>query len=206
MASANLSKRAFELADIAKHIASIWHDYEGPMENVFRILSYLIPFVPGLGWGIFVLESIATFFGYGMSDLGAAIDRAAGFKPGQPVREKTFLDSATSVLEGFFTRTAESNTDMVKLASLAAVMKLVGGIPRALGLVWQAVKFILLAFGLSNLGEIYTSATGQKKKPGEIYLSNEEVKDKADKLLTTEQVGKLVDVVQDPAALTRLFI
>lgn len=232
-----LSKRAWELEDLWDQISSIWHPYEGPMQNLFRIASYIIPFVPGLGWSIFILEKIGAFFGYGLADLGAAIDRFAGWAPSTrlSITENEFVsrvagqfnprssDDITSLMtaDSFVGNFLSENQDKVlkvlqhaaskeedeelqKFAWLGGLFKLIRLFPQALRGLWAGVKFLLLAFGFSKVGDIYASVSGTTKAPGALMLEETEdtSKDEDDEISSVNLEG----LITDPTKLIRPLI
>jgi len=204
-----ISKRAWELSDLGETIMSIWRSNEGFCENFFRILSYLIPFVPGLGWSVFVLEKIATFFGYGLADLGGAIDRALGWGPNPSlhIQEEDLSEGVGGFLKDLLKPSAAATEEeLVKLAWFGGLLKLIGAIPKILPILWKAVKFLLLALGLTKIGDIYTQATGTTKAPGQLYLEDLEKKDKEkEEGLTEESMQGLMSLVTDPSQLVQPF-
>lgn len=207
-----MSKRAFEIEDLVEQIKSIWHVYEGPMENVFRVLSYLIPFVPGLGWGVAILEKVASLFGYGMGDFGAAIDRFVGLKPESDIEERD-LDDVSGFISNMLKAKAQNDEEIIKkTAWFGGVIKLITSVPKAMRLVWLAVKFLLYAFGVSKIGEIYTIVSGSKKSPGQRYLENQSKEPdtpsdsgEGSGLMSVEQAKNLMELAKDPTQLTKLF-
>lgn len=206
-----ISKRAWELTDLKDAIASIWRSNEGFCENFFRILSYLVPFVPGLGWGVFVLEKIASLFGYGMSDLGGAIDRAMGWAPSTnlSITENDLSDGVGGFLKDLMKpNAASSEEEIVKIAFLGGLFKLIGAIPKLIPILWKAVKFLLLAFGLTKVGDVYSTLSGTTVAPGQVLLEQttdkKEDKEK-DVGLTQENLEGLMGLVTNPSALMQPF-
>jgi hypothetical protein len=201
-----ISKRAWELSDLWEQISSIWHTNEGFCENLFRILSYLIPFVPGLGWGIFILEKIAAFFDMGLASLGAAIDRFLGWAPSETlnISQESFYDGIKDFFGNILKpKAAASEEEMVKLAWLGGLLAMVRAIPRVLTLLWTAVKFLLLAFGFSKVGEIYSAVTGTTEPPGAAMLRERTEEEKETSGLSEEQAQSLMGLVTDPSKLVQ---
>lgn len=195
-----LSKRAFEIEDLWQQISSVWHTNEGFCENLFRISSYLLPFVPGLGWSVFILEKIAAFFGFGLADLGAAIDRFAGWEPSNNLN--IGQSEFSSVLVDFITTQSKSvnaskNLEQItKTAWFGGLIKLIQLLPRAIVPLTNAVKFMLLTFGFSKVGEIYSAVSGTTKAPGALMLENS--KPQKTELLSEENISAFKDLISNP--------
>jgi hypothetical protein len=141
----------------------------------------------------------------GLAALGAAIDRFLGWAPSETlnINQESFYDG----IKGFFgnilkPKAAASEEEMVKLAWLGGLLAMVKAIPRVLTLLWTAVKFLLLAFGFSKVGEIYSAVTGTTKPPGAAMLrglTDEEEKETSG--LSEEQAKNLMGLVTDPSKL-----
>jgi hypothetical protein len=204
-----ISKRAWELSDLGETIKSVWRQNEGFCENFFRIITYLIPFVPGLGWGVFILEKIATFFGYGLSDLGKAIDNAMGWAPNTnlQIQENDLLEGIGGFLKNLLKPSVgATENDIIKLAWFGGLLKLIGAIPKLIQILWKAVKFLLLAVGLTKIGDIYAQTSGTTKLPGQLYLedtNNHEIPESKD--FTDENLEGLMSFVADPSQLMQPF-
>jgi len=169
-----ISKRALELSQVTNKIKEIWRVNEGPFANIFRILSYAIPFIPGLGWTVFALEKLAAFFGWGMGNLGGALDREFGLQPGSEIPS---IDQLTGGLDRMFgvVTAANGNEEIIKKAGIiSSVLKMVGGTKLIARFLWSVVKWLVLAFGVTKLGDIYTAATGTTKMPGEFLMGDNE--------------------------------
>lgn len=198
-----ISKRALEMKDIADKFKTLWRAREGTFENIFRLLSYLIPFVPGLGWGVFILERVATAFGWGMADFGGAIDKELGTISN--VTYADFSEAVTNVIEKK-KEAAFTEEDIIKVAWIGGLMKLIMGIPRAAQLVWKAIKALLFMFGVTHVGDLVAKMTDSTEPIGTALL--EQVKQKEDDsgLLDVEQLSGLTELIKDPTKLIRPFI
>lgn len=208
-----LSKRASQLEGLWGQIASIWRPTEGFFQNFFRILSYLIPWVPGLGWGVSVLETIGSFFGYGLANLGALIDRVLGWGPSPQlsITEEAFSKNLSGTLSMLLAqkKSASNEEEMIKLSSFEGFTKIAGFLPKLIKLLWNAIKFVMLAYGFTKIGDIYSAVTGTSKMPGEIALEQvsdkkEEKKDKDKKDISIDPKA-LMGLVSDPKQLIQPF-
>lgn len=149
-----ISKRAFIADTVKKMVTSSWREDQGPAENILRLISYA-PSVFGLGgMAITALDKWLSEYGYGLEDLGRYIDQT-------PMgSELMSITASTSISEEeFFKKTSIAKDTIVKEAfiwrALLSLIKRKG----ILGFIWsaitKAVKYILFAWGLTNLGELY---------------------------------------------------
>ena len=154
-------KQADVPEDVKKAIAFVWRTNEGFFENLFRVATYVIPFIPGLGWMVYVLDKFASMgFGMGFEDLGKWIDQQLGLSPGSEITEEHFMG-----LEPHFTKTLTPTTSMnhqgqfVKVAFLWGLLKSIGGVKPVLSKSWTIVKavvgWLLLTFGASSMNQLY---------------------------------------------------
>jgi hypothetical protein len=174
----------------------MWRQNEGPFENILRLITYLIPFVPGLGWTAFILEKAASIaLDMGLEDIGRYIDQALGLGPGSevnPADETKVIDLITQMVKE--KQASNTNDEMKKQAFL--VWGLLRAIPGAVRILFTVFKAILLAVGASSVGEIY-----QQAKP-----VVEKTMEQAEKLtLPSSGVGELLDIEKDPSALLSMF-
>jgi len=199
-----ISKRALEISDITDKIREIWRDREGPFENIFRIMSYLIPFVPGLGWTVFALETGASYLGWGMGDFGGALDKAMGLEPGTHLSITGPSDIEIGLKNVFRQLASSANEDEIKKVAFAgAFFKLIGAVPKLARFIFEAIKFLLLAFGLTKLGDMYSI-----KDTVTNIVDETQKKDNggASGLLSEEQAGGLIELIKDPTKLIKPFI
>lgn len=187
-----LSKRADSKEYLKKQIESLWRVNEGPLENIFRMSSYLIPFVPGFGWAIFALEKIASLVGYGLSDLGKQLDIEMHNSPGPNATLDE--DDLALALEGVITK-----NDRVKTAGfnkeagpLLLLLKMIGGPKKLAALLFKAVQFLVLLWGGTKIGDLYNSTFKNPFSDTATSLLNLSNKEKGD-------IGKM-----DPTALLNL--
>ena len=147
-----LSKRAVNMAAFKDEIVRLWNPSEGPFENIFGLLSYAIPFVPGLGWGIFALEKIASLFGLGLDDLGKWIDGQCNIPSGAGVNE--MVSCLGKVLQSVLDqKKAELDNDQIEKVAFwgFAVSRM---LPVALKWIARAIGAILLAVAANNIGDV----------------------------------------------------
>lgn len=147
-----ISKRAVDMSTFKDEIVRLWSPTKGPFQNVFGLLSYAIPFVPGLGWGIFALEKIASLFGLGLDDLGKWIDEQCNIPPGAGANE--MASCLGKVLQGIMDqKKADLSTDQIEKVAFwgFAVSRM---LPVALKWVARAIGAILLAVGANNIGDV----------------------------------------------------
>jgi len=215
-----ISKRAFGLDDVVKQIKSIWRPHEGFCENLFRILSYLIPFVPGLGTAAFILEKIAAFFGYGLSKLGKIIDDAMGWQASESLKieENKFLQGVGNVIRNLVQSSeAKSEDELVKIAWFGGIVKLIKFLPKILSVLWKAVAFLLMAFGFTKVGDIWQQSVQTTKAPGELYLEKDKPEEKVEVVknkehdknknynMSDEGIKGLMNLVTNPEQLVAPF-
>ena len=152
-----ISKRAGALEYLKNAAISLWKIDRGPFENILGLASYVIPFVPGGGWGLFILEKILSLYGYGADDLGREIDQFLGLKPGSEI-----MPQHEKRLEQFFNqklKTAMLSDDEEIRKQAGIISGLVGiarVIPKLAKFLMTAVKVFLLAFSVSKMKDLYT--------------------------------------------------
>lgn len=163
-----ISKRAVDKERIKNEILGIWRTNEGPFQNIFRLFSYAIPFVPGLGWGVFLLEKLAGALGLGLSDLGEYLDRGLGLSAGSDFDLSDALGRIANWLKGLFSKMPalahHEDEQLRKLAFLGGLLQLIGGgarlVPKLISLIGSVVGWLLLAVGANNINNIYKMAEG----------------------------------------------
>lgn len=199
-----------ELQQVTDKIRQLWRNREGPFENIFRLLSYMVPFVPGLGWGVFALEKVASMFGWGMGDLGGALDKAMNLDPGTHLGMPDNEDIERGVTTMFEQqqKAASSNEELQKVASIGGLFRLIGGAGKISRILFSVLKWLLLAFGITKLGDMYAGATGQTGTPekgilDEITEDEEKEKPKGP-AYTSEDVSGLMDIM-NPEGLANMF-
>lgn len=144
---------------IKQNIISVWRTNEGFFENLFRIGTYIMPFIPGLGWLWFIIDKILSVgFQAGLEDAGAKLDKVLGLAPGSDISESAFMGLESKIEElNKNSRTMYQNGQIVKQAFLFGLLKTVG-IKRILKISWDiintSIKFLLLLFGVSALPEL----------------------------------------------------
>lgn len=146
-----ISKRANDLDKVKEVVVSLWDQGAGPLENILGLASYFIPFVPGLGWVVFAAEKIASYFGYGLNDLGRYLDQELGLGPGSDlnVGQKAKIQQ---VLQ-YKVKAAKYNGAITKQAFFGAL--LAKGVPAIVKGIFMIVKVILLALAIEKVSDIY---------------------------------------------------
>ena len=163
-----ISKRAGAMETVGDQILSIWRVNEGPFQNFFRLFSYATPFVPGLGWVVFVLEKIAGAFGYGLSDLGKYIDSTLTLGANQKFDLGDVMNRLSIWLSEVFgdepQAIASLNDDdqIVKIALFGGLIKMIGGakvvVPKIIKVLMAFVSWLLIAVGANHVDQIYEMA------------------------------------------------
>lgn len=139
-------------------VSKAWHQNEGPLENIFRIITYAMPFVPGLGWMTFALDKLASLaLGLGFEDLGAWFDKKLNLTSGSELNESKFLNLA-SEFENNKSSTIYTEDGIIKVAFLGSILKSLGIgniIIKAFGIIKSTIGFLLVTFAASNMDELY---------------------------------------------------
>lgn len=192
-----ISKRAANVEPLKKLVLSMWRQNEGPFENILRLITYLIPFVPGLGWTAFILEKVASIvLNMGLEDIGRYIDKALGLHPGSEIssaHEAKVVDLITQMVKS---KQAQPHNELKKEAFL--IWSLLRAIPGAIRVLFTVFKVILLAVGATSIGDLYQQAGSGA---GEIL----DTEKKDEPTLPSEGLTKLLDISTDPSALLRMF-
>lgn len=153
-------------------VKSIWRDDQGPGENIGRLISY-IP--SAFGWGgmaLTAIDKILSEYGYGLEDYGRYLDESGLIDVmlgAQVFAEVDYeMHKVSSISDG-----------LVKKAFLwSKITKYMArrGLLKALWAAFKkAAKYIIMAFGLTHLGELT-----EKLKPGA-----------SDEPLAIEEVSKM---------------
>lgn len=182
----------------------MFRENEGPFENLFRLLSYASA---AFGIWAFIIAQGADLLGWGLADLGELIDRTFRLSPGPnlEIPKQHQLESVlTSVLN---MKTSEaSEEEMVKIAYISGLLRMVGGIPRLASAIIKFVKYVLLMLGLTKLGDMYTEFGG-KKNPGagmvEGLVGEETEEEKEDTTYSEDQARGLMQLMT-PSGITKL--
>lgn len=182
MSKKHISRRADAVDNVKQQIENLWDDNNGPLENIFGLSSYMVPFVPGLGWAIFLLDQIGNvIFGFGLKSLGKWADQQLGLSPGSNLEFAHLValgDMLTQKIKDLADqeKTSAHNSEINKFASLSGMLRLVGGIPRITKLLWFAIKSLLLALGVQRVKDIY-SGKATSLIPSSSETQSEEEKD-----------------------------
>ena len=156
-------------SDMLKAVSVVWRDNEGPFENLFRLISYSPVLFAGFG-GLLVtlIDKFASWFGYGLEDFGAYIDKKLGKGPKSDVSAQdvpALNNLFTGLLEA---KAASQNGQMVKVAGLGSIFKLFGGTGKLvnliISLVLRAFAFVAMALGAASTGDIYNKVKGAVKE------------------------------------------
>lgn len=156
-----ISKRASSTDDLKAIVFSLWKDDRGPFENILGLASYTMPFITGLGWAVFIIEKVASLFGYGASDFGKWIDKELNLGPGSDIGP----EHERRLQEVLIRKTSSMNDQFVKNAiyGSGSILKLIGGVPRIIKAIFTIIKMLLLALGFEKIRDIYTE--NKKKLP-----------------------------------------
>jgi len=146
-----LSKRASMLDSLKEEIVKLWKP-GSPLASIFSLLSYAIPFIPGLGWGAFAIEKIASFLGLGLEDLGAMLDSKCHLNSSSGVEDiiSCVGKSLTSLVQD--KKASMSSDEIIKQAFWGALLTRL--IPIALRVLGKVIATLFLAVGARNLGDM----------------------------------------------------
>lgn len=155
-----ISKKArSETLNALKDVAlSLWDNQVGPLENLFGLFAHLVPFLPGLGWAVWLVERVATAFGYGMNDLGRWLDGELGFGPRSDVTVDTFDRGVGSGIRKLFLKEAGNikGDSFQKNASASLLLRgLLSKLPFVTKWLWRGVRMILTAAGVEKVKDMY---------------------------------------------------
>lgn len=156
-----------QMGDMIKN--TLWRNSEGFFENVLRLFSYAIPFVPGLNFSIYIIEAIADSFGYGLSSLGKYLDKLFPVDPGTTAEElEAMAPQMSQKLMGELKTASQSWDDdqIRKVAFLGGMFKLIKYVPKVIGYLIKAAKWFMLAAGVTTVGNLYSAVTGEGKGDG----------------------------------------
>jgi hypothetical protein len=166
-----ISKRAVDLELAKKEILGIWRPNEGFFQNLFRLASYAIPFVPGLGWVVFVVEKIAGMFNKGLSDLGEYFDKGLGTGPGSKLDLSDILERLARWFKGLFSKMlspaiAKSDDEQLqKIAILGGLLQLIGGgirlVPKIISVLGSFIGWLMMAVGANNIDKMLKILEGK---------------------------------------------
>lgn len=167
----HISKRAADMEKLKQEILGIWRDNEGPFQNIFRLFSYAMPFIPGLGWVSFLIEGIASAFGYGLSDLGAFIDKELGLSPGVDFNTQEATQDVSNwfaqIVDGKMAGASLNDEQIVKVAFLGTLLKMIGGGARIAPIVFKVltslIGWLLMSVGANHISDIYKMAKERAK-------------------------------------------
>jgi hypothetical protein len=199
-----ISKQAAELDMLKQLILSLWNKSVGPCENIFGLLTNIIPFVPGVGWGPFMLEKVLSFLGFGLDDFGRLIDKELGLGPGSDFAAAQ-VDSLNDIIKKWIIGkiATKSDEELKKIAFFGGVWKLITLIPSITKMLFIIIKTITLALGVKSISEIYTLAPELIEKGVQLLLnpskSPEEISgnksDSGNLILDVEKVKNLVQLM-----------
>ncbi len=214
-----ISKRAGTLDVVGKHIEeALWDNSKGPWENVFRTFTYVMPWIPGLGWFAFFAEKIASLlFGFGVEEFGAWLDGETGKAPGDNIDEKDATVVGEMIQRALQTKSASSKDGFEKVAIFGGLMRLVGGIPRFVKFLVVVLKTLALAVGVKQITNIYKKSPiasivdpmlpkNKEKDSGQIENELSQPKNKEDAPNTMEEAFKMQEFLKNPSQLAKLFL
>lgn len=136
---------------LKQEVIKLW-DPSSPFASIFSLLSYAIPFVPGLGWGVFALEKIASFLGLGLKNLGEWIDRECNL--GSSSGASDMASCVGKLLTNLVKQKQASMSEDELRKQAFWGMALTRLIPVAVRLLGKAIGTIFLAVGANNIGEM----------------------------------------------------
>jgi hypothetical protein len=169
-----ISKRAAAMDDLKEVVFSLWKNDKGPFENILGLSSYLIPFLPGLGWAVFLIEKAASLFGYGLGDFGKWIDGELGLGPYSNIT----LQHQEELKQALMKKTSSMEEEgLVKnAAAWSALFKMIGGVPKLVKGMFIILKALLLALGVEKVIDIYKQKKLQMDVSGPVEMAKEVAK------------------------------
>lgn len=189
------------MKQITDFVSSMWRNREGPFENLLRLISYGVMVIPGVGWLGFALVQLASALGWGLGDIGGAVDKYLHLEPGPELRmpQQSNIESAFKEILQQKTASA-SDEEMIKLAFLGGLFRLTGLIPKIASGLISVMKYIILAAGMTQLGDLYPGNIGSSKDPG-VQAPEEDEEGSQDPEKYTQEGGMgLFKMLSDPAS------
>jgi len=157
--------------------STLWRTDEGPFENLFRLGTYLMPFVSGWGFVLMILDKLAsTLFKVSLEDFGKWLDSKLGLGPHSDVTQDVLnrgQNEVLNLLQKMEQTGSEELDHIVKVAFLGGLLRWLGfaanrgyrGYRNKSGLTWlvktifsvlgKAIGFLTLAFGANKVNDIY---------------------------------------------------
>jgi len=202
-----ISKRAIDTNKALDMIfRTVWPEHKGFWEKIFSLLSYAVPFIPGLGWAVFILEQAAHYlFDFGLADIGKALDKSGVMGTMYGLYEG---------LSGLIEKNAAYDGPVMieKRAFIGGLLKLTGSLPKVVKIIWGVVKWLMLAIGVSSIDELIRKgdelAKGLLQGNPLVQLLSPDIGEIA--LPDKEQGAGDLDIGQlkslmDPSQLTKMF-
>lgn len=155
-----MSKRAGPADAVKSIVSQMWRVDQGPAQNIMRLISYA-PSVFGFGGlAITGIDKWLSHYGYGLEDLGVFLDKTEL----RPLLDNLTADSKHSIDEIHRLGNTMDSDKIVKEAFLLKALWNIMAKKGLLKLTWQVisktVKYILLAFGFTKMGELYDKLSG----------------------------------------------
>ena len=148
----SISKRAGALEYLKDNL---WRDREGPLQNIFRLGSYILSLMGWSGVAFLALDKYLSFkYQMGVEDIGKWLDSKLGLGPGDSV-EQHHVGQIGQLIDGFLVQAEADNDNITKLAFVGGLLKVIGGGKMIASIVWKIVKFLIVALGLTKLGDLY---------------------------------------------------
>lgn len=156
--------------------STLWRPDEGPFQNIFRLGTYLMPFVSGWGFVLMIIDKLASaLFNISVEDFGKWLDSKLGLGPNSDVTQDVLnrgQNEVLNLLQGIEQTGSEELNHIVKVAFLGGLLRWLGlsagrsfSRSRGGGLTWlvktifavigKAVGFLTIAFGANKLNDIY---------------------------------------------------
>lgn len=162
-------------AALQDYVLKLLKPNQGPMENLFRLLSNVPAFFMGLGGiGFTLLDWLtSTFFGVGMQPFGAWLDRKFGLGKDTTPKQVERLYLPVSDIAEMRLAAMKNNGEIVKVSSLGGILKMMGGVGKVVKMVFsfiaKAFAYLLAMYGVANWGELTEKIeSGVKEKVQEM--------------------------------------
>jgi hypothetical protein len=193
--------------------STLWRPEEGPFENIFRLGTYLMPFVSGWGFVLMIVDKIAsTFFHMGLEDFGRWLDRKLGLGPRSDITQDVLnrgQNEVLNMLQGIEQSGSKELDSIVKVAFLGGLLRWLGfsaargfsrnrggltGLVRTIfSVIGKAIGFLTIAFGANKFNDIYKMVIDERI-PQQQELGQGEQMDSPEEPISTASIKELKEI------------
>lgn len=163
----------------ANYIRLFWRDNEGPLENIFRLSTYLMPVIPQLGWMVFIIDKVASIlFHYSVEDFGRYLDQTLGLRTIDDFN--MFPEKAEELVASKIKEASYNQHNMKKEAAfgISAILKLLKlkTLLKAFTILKKAAIFAATALIGTQVGKVFSGGSAneqlsEKKQGLDEYVS-----------------------------------